>query len=185
MRLISIAFGMLLTVAASADPPCQSRQVVCHSPVQQVIHGSIHAATIYHDTHLRIVEVPVPAFVFQTLTAYQPAVQQQVAAIQPSIGIGTDESLAALSAPVDHVGEIRQKCANCHSAQSGSSKGGLTLFDQSGAFKPSTSKANGLTMAMIAARTKSTGDDVMPPGANANPSKRLSLAASQYIEAGQ
>lgn len=184
MRLLSITFGLILTVVASADPPCHVRQVV--QPVQQVVHGSIHAATIYHDTHLRIVEVPVPAFVFQTLTAYQPVIQQQQVVVQQTEGVGTDDMLASLLAPSPlsdtPLTEIKQKCSACHSAQAGASKGGLTLFDETGAFKPTTSKTKGLTRAMIADRARSTGEDVMPPGASTNPAKRLSLAAIQYLE---
>jgi len=151
---------------------------------QQVVQGSIHAATIYHDTHLRIVEVPVPAFVFQTLTAYQPVVQTQQVVVQQTEGVGTDDMLASLLAqPLnDPLSEIKQKCSACHSAQTGTSKGGLSLFDQAGLFSPSTTKNKGLTRAMIADRARSAGDDVMPPGASTNPAKRLSLAAIQYLE---
>lgn len=180
MRLIALVALVSLTAMASADPPCRVVQR------QQVVANSIHAATIYADTHLHLVEVPVPAFVFQTLTAYQPQVQIQQVATDPD-GIGTDDQLAALlgmSQPqqlaISPVAEIAQKCGSCHS--SGTAKGGLTLLDESGAYRPSTTKNNALTRSMIAARARSAGDDAMPPGVNTNPGKRLSGEAIQSLE---
>jgi len=183
MRILVVLAALVLTVAASADPPC--RQVV---PIrQQIVANSIHAATIFADTHLHIVEVPVPAFVFQTLTAYQPVVQvqQQVPAQASPTGIGTDDQLAALlGAPqpivASHSIEIGQKCGSCHI--SGAAKGGLTLLDSAGQYNPTTSKISTLTKNMIADRARSHGDDAMPPGVNSNPAKRLSEEASRFLE---
>lgn len=188
MRILAIISTLLLTIAASADPPC--RQIL---PVhQKIVANSIHAATIYADTHLHIVEVPVPAFVFQTLTAYQPQVQvQQVVAqpvtVQPTApdGIGTDDQLAALLGvqqvtSISPLAEIGQKCGSCHSG--GAAKGGLTLLDAQGQYNPTTSKNNALTRNLIAARARSTGDDAMPPGVTTNPAKRLSEDAIRFLE---
>ncbi len=194
MRLITILATLTLTIAASADPP--SRRV-CNVPLaysstyQQIVPHSINAATIYADTHLNIVEVPVPAFVFQTLTAYIPQAQvQQVPVQQTPIqaapdGVGTDDQLAALlgKAPaplISPLTEIGQKCGSCHSG--GAVKGGLTLIDASGQYNPSTTKNNTLTRSGIAARAKSTGDDAMPPGVLTNPGKRLSEDAIRFLE---
>lgn len=190
MKTLAILSALLLTVAASADPPCRLVPSITSSAThQQVIPHSIHAATIFADTHLHIVEVPVPAFVFQTLTAYQPQVQivQQPVTVQVADGIGTDEQLAALLGPpqsqqtaISPLAEISQKCASCHSG--GSAKGGLTLLDANGQYNPTTAKNNALTRALIAARARSTGDDAMPPGANSNHGKRLSEDAIRFLE---
>lgn len=216
-RIVVILSTLLLTVAASADPPrrfrgscpqvvpfvehcqetiCAPSQIVSH----QVIPHSINAATLYADTHLHLVEVPVPYYVFQNLTAYQPAPVVQLAPVAPiqqasvtqggQDGVGTDEQLAALlGAPqqqtaIQPLAEMKQKCGSCHSAQSGTVKGGLTLFDANGEFAPSTTKNKGLTAALIAARARSTGEDAMPPGVNANPAKRLSeQTIAKYFDA--
>lgn len=185
MRTIAIISVLILTIASSADPPCRAVQR------QQVIAGSIHAATIFADTHLHLVEVPVPAFVFQTLTAYQPTVQvqQKAVAVQPVAvdGVGTDDQLAALLGMVPSqlnamspLAEISQKCGSCHSA--GTAKAGLTLLDATGQYNPSTAKNNTLTRSLIASRARSTGEDAMPPGANTNPAKRLSEDAIRFLE---
>lgn len=183
MRTIAALATIILTTCASADPPCHVKQQQAIIVPQKVLHSqAIHAATIYHDTHLAIVEVPVPAYVFQTLTAYvQPTVPVQ--ATPADTGIGTDSDLASLMAPSnDPVSEIRQKCATCHSASA--SKGGLSLFNESGEFYP-TSKKQGLTRANLSARAKSTEADAMPPGVNEKPEKRLSAAAIAFLETGK
>lgn len=178
MRTIALLVTLLVTVAATAEPPCQVKQVV--------VPHSIHAATIFHDTHLRIVEVPVPAFVFQTLTAYQPPAPQVVQTpVQSADGIGTDDMLQSLLGQplqADPLGEISQKCASCHSLEKGTSKGGLALFDQNGRYSPTTRSGKQLTKANLAARARSTGSDAMPPGADTNPAKRLSDAAISFLE---
>lgn len=197
MRLLTLCASLLITVAALADPPC--RQVLPLSSSfthQQIVPHSINAATIFADTHLHIVEVPVPALVFQSLTAYIPPAQvQQVVAQPPAAvvqqpdGIGTDDKLAALlgatqpqplSLNSSPLSEISQKCGSCHSG--GSAKGGLTLLDANGQYSPTTSKGGALTRQAIAARARSTGDDAMPPGVNTNPAKRLSEEAIRFLE---
>lgn len=197
MKTLAILSALTLTIAASADPPGRR---VCNTPAavplvassthQQIVPHSIHAATIFADTHLHIVEVPVPAFVFQTLTAYQPQVQiVQPVGVQPVAnqpdGIGTDDQLAALLgaqpvASITPLAEISQKCGSCHSG--GSAKGGLTLIDANGQYNPTTTKNNALTRNLIAARARSTGEDAMPPGANSNPGKRLPEDAIRFLE---
>lgn len=189
MRIIAVLAVLTLSVAASADPPCHSRQVVSrHEQAivvpQRVYPNAIHAATIFADTHLHVVEVPVPVYVFQTLTALQPAQVPQQVPQQTDAGIGTDDSLAALVGPApDYVGEIRQKCASCHSTESGKSIGGLTLFDQAGVFQPTSTKQ--INRSLLAARARSTGADAMPPGSDTNPGKKLSDLAIRYLETGQ
>ncbi len=179
-RIIALIAVLALTIVATADPPCHVRQVIAP---QKVLHSqAIHAATIYHDTHLAIVEVPVPAFVFQTLTAYQPA--QQAISHGTGEGVGTDDMLSAMFSAPDPVMEIRQKCASCHSSEAGTAKGGLTLFDQSGAFRP-VSRNKSLTSGLIAARARSTESDAMPPGVLTNPAKRLSNDAIRFLEFGR
>lgn len=190
MRIAAALTALIITASAAADPPCR----VVHQPSAIVVpqkvlsNHAIHAATIYHDTHLQIVEVPVPALVFQQFNAsvYAPvtAVAQPVAQAPPADqGIGTDADLASLVQPLnDPAGEIKQKCASCHSASA--NKGGLSLFNESGAFYP-TSKKSTLTRANLAARARSTDADVMPPGANEKPEKRLSEAAIAYLENGR
>lgn len=189
MRTIAALTALCLTAIASADPPCNRVVPIRH---QRVFPHAIHAPTIYQDTHLNIVEVPTPAYFFQTLTAYQPPAQVQAPAPvqqiqQASDGIGTNESLAALlgSQPpaFDPVAEISQKCASCHSLANGKTKGGLSLFNKEGQFAPTSSKQ--IDRSIIAARTRSLGADAMPPGADTNPAKRLSDAAIQYLETGQ
>lgn len=175
-RTIAIISFLILTVAVTADPPC--RQVVPHS---------INAATIYHQTHLQIVEVPVPAFFFQTLQAYQTPVQDSVEPVNS--GIGSTEQLlklldglaSAQNAPISTpIEEIRQKCSQCHNSVAGS-KAGLRLFNDAGEYSPvSSNKA--LTRQMIAMRARSTGDDAMPPAARLDPSRRLSETAAAYLE---
>lgn len=184
MRTFAAIVAMLMTVVASAEPPCRQQAIVIP---QRVLHSqAINAATIYHDTHLHIVEVPIPAQVFQTLTAYyQPG--PQAGALPPvDTGFGTDTDLAALAAGAnaltDPVSEIRQKCASCHSASA--NKGGLSLFNDVGEFYP-TSKKAGLSRSVLSARARSTGEDAMPPGANTKPEKRLSAEAIAYLESGK
>lgn len=198
MRTLAALAALVMTVAASADPPCNIRH---HAPVvvpQRVLHSqAIHSATIYHDTHLHLVEVPVPAYVFQTLTAYQPppiapvqapAPQRQSIIQQADAGVGTDDNLRellGLASPVmaDPTLEIRQKCAKCHSEELGTTKGGLALFDAKGGFAPASTKQT--NRSLIAARAKATGPEAMPPGADTNPEKRLSELAIRYLETGQ
>jgi len=195
VKTIAIIAALTLTIAASADPPgrrvCRTPFIQQTATYQQVIPHSINAATIYADTHLNIVEVPVPAFVFQTLTAYQPTVQvqQNAVAMQPVAvdGIGTDDQLAALlgASPsqanaMTPLAEIAQKCGSCHSA--GAAKAGLTLLDAAGQYSPSTTKNNALTRSLIALCARSTGEDAMPPGVNTNPAKRLSENAIRFLE---
>lgn len=186
MRIITAITAMLMTVVAAAEPPCRTHQQAIVIP-QRVLHSqAINAATIYHDTHLHIVEVPIPAQVFQTLTAYYQQGPQTGALPPVDTGFGTDTDLAALAANAnaltDPVGEIRQKCASCHSASA--NKGGLSLFNDAGEFYP-TSKKAGLSRAVLSTRARSTGDDAMPPGANAKPEKRLSAEAIAYLESGK
>lgn len=191
-KLFIFAAILFITQAAYADPPCHipARPIVAP---QRLYPHAIHAATVFHDTHLHLVEVPVPAFVFQTLTAYTPPpiIQQVVQPAAPPAtpaGVGTDEMLAALMAgpsEPDPLAEIRQKCASCHSVEKGTSKGGLALFDQAGQFAPTTKSGKTLTRGDLVTRARSTGADVMPPAAATDPSKRLSEAALAYLEQGQ
>ena len=129
----------------------------------------------------------MPAFVFQTLTAYQPPATQAVQTpVQSADGIGTDDMLQALLGgqplQADPLGEISQKCAQCHSLEKGASKGGLALFDANGRYSPTTRSGKQLTKATLSARARSTGPDAMPPGADTNPAKRLSDAAISFLE---
>lgn len=181
MSLIYL-IGMITILACTSsstasEPPCR----------QQVFSHAINAATIYHQTHLQIVEVPVPAFIFQTLQAYQAQpTPAQVSADSINSGVGTNEMLMAIldqggngsnSLPID---EIRQKCSQCHN-YSGTAKAGLRLFNAAGEYAP-ISNNKSLTRQMIAARVRSSGDDVMPPSARLDASKRLSETAAAFLE---
>lgn len=176
----AIVFTSLIT-ALVATQPTESSEPPCG---QKVFSHSINAATIYHQTHLQIVEVPVPAFIFQTLQAYQTPAQNSDIPINS--GIGTNEMLMSIldqigngsnSLPVD---EIRQKCSQCHN-YTGTPKAGLRLFNAAGEYAP-TSGNKALTRQLIAARVRSAGEDVMPPAARLDPSKRLSEAAAAFLE---
>lgn len=163
--------------AEATEPPCR----------QQVIPHSINAATIFHQTHLQIVEVPVPAFIFQTLQAYQPQpAPVQDSATTSNSGIGTNDMLLQLldQQPTPSVysplAEIRQKCSSCHDS-SGQAKGGLRLFNEAGEYAPTSNKQN-FTRSQIAARVRSTGSDVMPPSARTDSSKRVSESAAAFLE---
>lgn len=187
MKYLAALLAVMFTTAASAEPPCRPTRVI-HVP--QVVHqvsSHIHAATVYADTHLHIVEVPVPAYVFQTLYVAPPPVTQeaQAAPLTQLEQLGSDNQLAALlgsQAGPDPAAEIRQKCASCHSYDK--AKGGLALFNELGTFGPSTRNAKPLTRDNLVARARATGAEAMPPGSDAQPEKKLSEAALQYLATG-
>lgn len=187
-RLALILAALVITTAASAEPPCRPARLI-HVPqiVRQAAASHIHAATVYADTHLHIVEVPVPAYVFQTLyVAPPPSQEAQPAPIVAQVEqIGNDNQLAALlgsQAGPDPAAEIRQKCASCHSYDK--AKGGLALFNELGTFGPSTRNSKPLTRDNLVARARATGAEAMPPGADTQPEKKLSEAALQYLATG-